>query len=234
MTSDLVFPEGYLDTGLRDIRQLHGQTATLTFALRSAQPGMVVYLRNLTFWKDPYNGNRPPAANAGLDQIVSVNPDGLASVTLDGSGTSDPDGDALTYWWMVQGEILADGPQPTVALSPGRYLLQLVVRDPANHISTAEVLIVVNALFSRGDANADGVVDVSDAVFTLLHLFTGRVQARCLDAADANDDGAVNISDAIAMLGFLFLGNPAEIKAPYPDRGADPTPDALGCESYGR
>ena len=39
--------------------------------------------------------NHPPVANAGLDQSVNE----AASVTLDGSGKRDPDGDSLTYTW---------------------------------------------------------------------------------------------------------------------------------------
>ncbi|MCK7597280.1 glycosyl hydrolase family 18 protein [Microbulbifer sp. CAU 1566] len=44
--------------------------------------------------------NRAPSAHAGDDQMV-VTP---ATVTLNGTGSSDPDGDALTYsWTQVQG-----------------------------------------------------------------------------------------------------------------------------------
>ena len=40
--------------------------------------------------------NKPPVALAGSDQSVKRN----ATVTLDGSGSTDPDGDALAYRWM--------------------------------------------------------------------------------------------------------------------------------------
>ena len=43
--------------------------------------------------------NRAPSANAGIDQSV----DEFASVMLDGSGSSDPDGDPLTYSWSQTG-----------------------------------------------------------------------------------------------------------------------------------
>lgn len=75
--------------------------------------------------------------------------------------------------------------------------------------------------FIRGDANSDGVVDVSDAVFVLLHLFGGLpVDPECADACDANDDEGVDLSDASSLLGYLFLAG-ARPPAPFPDPGTD-------------
>jgi hypothetical protein len=44
-------------------------------------------------------GNLPPVANAGLDQTVTAG----QLVTLDGRGSSDPNGDPLTYSWCLRG-----------------------------------------------------------------------------------------------------------------------------------
>ena len=82
--------------------------------------------------------------------------------------------------------------------------------------------------FIRGDANDDGVLNVSDAVFTLSFLFIGDEQPECLAANDTNDDGTLNITDVIRTLNFLFLGGTDAPPAPFPDPGADPTRD-LGC-----
>lgn len=83
------------------------------------------------------------------------------------------------------------------------------------------------APFMRGDANADGRTDLSDAVTVLRHLFAGA-PSLCLDAHDANDDGMLNIADPVALLGYLFASQ-GPLPAPSGACGADPTPDALGC-----
>lgn len=85
--------------------------------------------------------------------------------------------------------------------------------------------------FIRGDPNADGDLNIADAVFVLSYLFGDGPAASCEDAADANDDGAVDIADAIASLDYLFGGG-GDLPAPFRECGADPTPDALGCEAY--
>ena len=81
--------------------------------------------------------------------------------------------------------------------------------------------------FIRGDANLDGKVDMSDVILTLDHLFLGRGQAPCLDAADADDNGALDITDPIFALRYLFLAGPA-MPAPFPQPGMDPTASIVG------
>ena len=84
------------------------------------------------------------------------------------------------------------------------------------------------SLFSRGDANSDGTVDLSDAVSVLGFLFLGSQRPACADAADANDDGAIDLSDPIAILTSLFLTG-SGLPQPHGSPGSDPTPDALDC-----
>lgn len=85
--------------------------------------------------------------------------------------------------------------------------------------------------FRRGDANADGERDISDAVSILLYLFSESAQLLCLDALDSNDDRRIDISDAVGLLAYLFRdGFPP--REPLATCGIDPTPGELGCESY--
>jgi RHS repeat-associated protein len=96
-------------------------------------------------------------------------------------------------------------------------------------------LLLANPLyasdFERGDCNADGQVNIADAIYLLAHLFSGGEDPLCFDAADTNDDGTINIADAIYLLAFLFSGGspPPE---PFDICGPDPTDDTLTCDSF--
>ncbi len=60
-----------------------------------------------------------------------------------------------------------------------------------------------------GDCNGDGEVDLSDAVFLLLHLFAGGPAPECEFLADANGNGKGDVADAVYILEFLFRSGPA-------------------------
>jgi len=85
--------------------------------------------------------------------------------------------------------------------------------------------------FVRGDANANAVADISDAVFVLSALFQGGELPSCQKSADTNDDGALDISDAVYLLAYLFQGG-TEPRRPFPACGTDPTTDGLSCEGH--
>jgi hypothetical protein len=83
--------------------------------------------------------------------------------------------------------------------------------------------------FLRGDADASGRLDVTDAIRVLDYLFRGAGESlTCKDAADSNDNGQIELSDAVFLLQALFQkgGAPPE---PFPFCGADPTADQLDC-----
>ncbi len=89
-------------------------------------------------------------------------------------------------------------------------------------------------LFVRGDCNADGSLDLSDAIFILIFNFADGTTPTCFDACDCNDDGQVTgqVTDAVYLLNYQF-GAGAPPPAPGPvSCGIDPTDDALTCQSY--
>jgi len=85
--------------------------------------------------------------------------------------------------------------------------------------------------FVRGDANADGAINMTDAISILSFLFLGGAEPACLDAADTDNNEVVQLTDGIYMLNFLFSGGTPP-PPPYPGCGEDPTTDELGCEEF--
>ncbi len=86
-------------------------------------------------------------------------------------------------------------------------------------------------MFSRGDSDASGSLDLTDPVVTLGFLFLGGDPMPCARAADADDSGMIDITDALVVLNYLFRGGPAPV-APFATCGADATADELGCDSF--
>lgn len=81
--------------------------------------------------------------------------------------------------------------------------------------------------FVRGDCDAGGAVQMTDAIYLFGHLFLGVEDPPCADGCDANDDGSLDITDGIYTLSWLFLGG-GDFPSPWPGAGADLTPDRLG------
>jgi hypothetical protein len=57
-----------------------------------------------------------------------------------------------------------------------------------------------------GDANADAIVDISDAVYLIAYIFSGGDAPDPLTAGDANCDSMVDISDVVYLIAYIFSG----------------------------
>lgn len=75
------------------------------------------------------NNNCEPLANAGNNQSKTTS-GRKVTVALDGSKSSDPDGDKLTYRWTDEdGERIATGVKPQIELPVGTHRIKLTVSD---------------------------------------------------------------------------------------------------------
>ena len=113
--------------------------------------------------------NLPPSADAGNGKTV----DPGSQVVLDGSASTDPNGDALTYHWTVPAEVTVSNvdtsvlkftaPSPDVKTS---YKFILVVNDGTVDSSPDTVVLTVNAIHHKPKANAgaDQTVNPGDQV----------------------------------------------------------------------
>jgi outer membrane autotransporter protein len=113
-----------------------------------------------------------PIANAGTDQtLVDTDGDGSASVTLDGAGSTDPDGSIVSYQWLEGNNEIATGAGPTVVLSVGVHTLTLTVTDDDGLTHQDQVTITVqgeeNQLLIISGSNLSGSTGDTLGPFTV-------------------------------------------------------------------
>lgn len=84
--------------------------------------------------------NNAPTANPGGPYLSSINSD----VAFDGSGSSDPDGDTLTFAWNFGDGQTGSGAKPVHSYAAaGVYIVSLTVTDPYGASHTADTFVVV-------------------------------------------------------------------------------------------
>jgi len=111
------------------------RSTTIYFLMSTWNPYQVFLM------KSTLRLQRPPVANAGVDQTASVGSNCTAQVMLDGGASSDADGDTLTYNWTGPFGT-ATGPSPVVTLPLGTFTITLTVDDslPGGRVTDTVVI----------------------------------------------------------------------------------------------
>jgi len=129
-----------------------------------------------------------------------------------------------------------------VSLEAGNYSIVVSSEEPgaAGGFSLTLASNDETDVFSRGDGNGDGSLELTDGIIVLNYLFTGGEAPGCMEAADSDNDGQISLTDAVLILGYLFQGGnaPALPGPPGVNTGCGPdtdvpgSPGDLGCDSY--
>jgi hypothetical protein len=88
--------------------------------------------------------NRAPVANAGPDQTVECTSPAGEAVTLDGSASSDPDNNPLTYEWKdAGGSVVGNTPIVNLTRPLGTHIFTLTVNDGKGGTASDSVAVIV-------------------------------------------------------------------------------------------
>ena len=113
--------------------------------------------------------NQPPVSHVGTDTTVWLS----YTVQLDGSNSSDADGDSLTYKWSIVSKPSGSNAtlSNTTAVKPtfvvdvaGTYSVQLIVNDGAVNSAPDTVTISTENSAPVSDAGADQTILVNDSL----------------------------------------------------------------------
>jgi PKD repeat protein len=102
-------------------------------------------------------GNLPPQADAGDSVSGKVRRD----ITFDGAGSSDPDGNIVSYAWEFGDGNTGNGPNPTHRYADaGKYLVTLTVTD--NDGATSSDATLADAEQGSGGGGGDGTCFINN------------------------------------------------------------------------
>jgi len=141
--------------------------------------------------------NQPPLADAGIAQTAESTGSSSANVTLNGSASSDPNGDALTYAWSWAGGT-ATGVNPTASFPLGTTTVVLTVDDGNGATATATTTVTVeDTIAPVVSAGADVIIEATS------------VAGATYDVASqvAASDVGCGVSTYISPVGIYALGS---------------------------
>jgi hypothetical protein len=181
--------------------------------------------------------NTPPVADAGPDQPVFIGD----TVTLDGSGSTDVDGDGLTYRWSIVGapadstSVLSDpsAVMPTLVIDGhGSYQIQLVVNDGTADSTPDTVVLAVGNVAPVADAGPDQAVFVGDAVTldgSASHDADGDALTYLWAIADLPAESTTTLSDPTTVTPTLVIDSHGTygVQLVVNDGFADSVPDPV-------
>lgn len=120
--------------------------AQLVFRLRIEDNSGAVASDIVKITSEPYT-NQTPAADAGTDQTVSTG----ATVQLDGTGSSDPDGNIVKFiWTQISGsEVVLQNRKTATSIfaaeTGGEFEFRLRVEDDRGAVKTDKVLVTAES-----------------------------------------------------------------------------------------
>ena len=127
---------------------------------------------------DVLGSNSPPTATMSVDPSGTVKAG--ASITFNAAGSSDPDGDSLTFEWDFGDGNTGTGLTTSHAYAqPGEYVAELAVGDGTHEATTSKAITVVDSsarepkakITSSKDDDCEGEESSANGDMVIVWLF---------------------------------------------------------------
>jgi len=132
------------------------------------------------------------------------------------AAASDPDGNELYYMWNWGDQQSAwDGPYNSGQVvsagytwtNGGIYSVSVKVKDSYDMESAWSDAASIKVV-ARGNANADSLINVGDAVYMINYVFRDGAPPDPVEAGNANCDEWTNVGDAVYLINYVFKEGP--------------------------
>lgn len=176
----------------------------------SSKEGAVAPQLIITYTSATPPANDPPIADIGGPYVINEG----SSLSLDASGSSDPDSDGLTYAWDLDNDGAFDdatGVSPIVAWASlpsgirddGTFTIRVSVSDGTNPAQIETASLTISNLDPSGNADSGaGFSTDEDTAFT-----TGSVIANDTDPAGSSDPLQITAVDTTGTTGLVSIAS---------------------------
>jgi len=142
-----------------------------SYTLRlTADDGLTTVQDYVTVHVFPEGVDLPPTADAGDDRTVTdADGDGIETVALDGTGSTDPAGTIVSYVWTAGGSQIATGASTAAAFPVGTTTVTLTVTDDggATGADTVEITVIDGATVTSGPSWRNFPMTPQSGAFTV-------------------------------------------------------------------
>lgn len=154
----------------------------------------------------------PPLLNVVADSANNVILVGWYDSSIDNPITPSQDG----YWFTLKMTVKAGIGPACIDIDstfvPPTY--EFIFSPDAGgqitpHFVDFDTCDIMVGIFTCGDADANLVVNISDAVYLISYIFGGGNPPIILESGDVDMNGIVNISDAVYLIAYIFGGGSA-------------------------
>lgn len=150
--------------------------------------------------------DQPPAACAGADVSASEG----SVVTLDGSGSTDPEGAIAGFSWVQTGGpvvelsagdvAVATFTAPEVDAGGATLTFELTVTDARGLTDSDTVTVVASHIFLKGDVDGNRKIDLADVVTSLRMMTRKNVGIQAYKGANVNGDEKIGLAETMYIL----------------------------------
>jgi hypothetical protein len=129
--------------------------------------------------------------------VITTSPDFSDSVVFDG---------VIDTFFTFDGSL--EGGKGLTTLDSATYFWKVYASDAWGLATASNQTNSFGVEYFKGDANGDGVIDISDVVYLINYLFIHGPAPVPLAAGDATCDGVVDVSDVVYLINYLFVSGP--------------------------
>ncbi len=146
-------------------------------------------------------GQPPMALSQGNLLLNDLDGDGLETVQLDGSRSTDPDGTLTNFAWFMEDSLLSNLPRPEIVFGRGTYFIDLVVTDDDGNRDQHSFSLIIADLENQDHHRIRVAASAQDLFMSGINIAWTASNNYAKDLLNYHENNWIKILDEIQAAG---------------------------------